>query len=67
MFLNVSIPESDKDFLRFLWVNDINSNETEIIIRRFTRVAFSSPVTKRYILSLITIHNFNNFKYLQSP
>ena len=44
-FLNVSVPESDKDFLRFLWVNDINSNEMEIIIRRFTSVAFGTTAS----------------------
>ena len=45
-FLNVSLPESDRDFLRFLWVNDINSNKTEIIIRRFTRVALGTTASQ---------------------
>ena len=45
-FLNVSLPESDRDFLQFLWVNDINSNKTEIIIRRFTRVALGTTASQ---------------------
>ena len=55
-FLNVSIPESDRDFLRFLWVNDINSNETEIIIRRFTRVAFGTAASQFLLASAISKH-----------
>ena len=52
-FLNVSIPVPDRDFLRFLWVNDINSNETEIIIRRFTRVAFGTTTSQFLLASAI--------------
>ena len=55
-FLNVSVPESDRDFLRFLWVNDINSNETEIIIRRFTRVAFGTTASQFLLASAISKH-----------
>ena len=40
-FLNVSIPESDRDFLRFLWVKYNNLNKTEIIIRICTRVGLA--------------------------
>ena len=55
-FLNVSIPVSDRDFLRSLWVNDINSNETEIIIRRFTRVAFGTTASQFLLASAISKH-----------
>ena len=44
-FLNVSIPESDRDFLRFLWVKYNNLNKTEIIIRICTRVAFGTKAS----------------------
>ena len=54
VFLNVSIPESDGDFLQFLWVNDINSSETEIIIRRFTRVAFGTTASQFLLASAIS-------------
>ena len=54
-FLNVSIPESDRDFLRFLWVNDINSNETEIIIRRFAFGTTASPPRHQRALTWLEI------------
>ena len=54
-FLNVSIPESYRD-LRFLWVNDINLNKTEIIIHRFTRVAFCTTAYQFLLASAISKH-----------
>ena len=45
-FLNMRIDPSDWDFLRFLWVQDIDKQEPEIVIKRFTSVLFglkSSP------------------------
>ena len=54
-FWNVSIPESDRDFLRFLWVNDINSNETEIIIRRFAFGTTASPPRHQRALTWLEI------------
>ena len=55
-FLNVLMPESDKEFLRFLWVNGINSNETEIIIRRFARVVFATTASQFLLASAISKH-----------
>ena len=43
-------------FLRFLWVKDINSNETEIIIRRFTRVTFGTIASQFLLASAISKH-----------
>lgn len=45
-FLNIRVDESDRDFLRFLWVDDIEKEEPKIILKRFTSVIFgviSSP------------------------
>ena len=45
-FLMIHIDESDRDVLRFLWVDDIHSPNPKIIPLRFTRVVFgvsSSP------------------------
>ena len=42
----VSIAEEDRDVLRFLWVDDIEKKNPEIVVLRFTRVVFgvcSSP------------------------
>ena len=41
-FLNVSVNESYRNFLRFLWVKDISSDKSEVIVRCFTRVAFGT-------------------------
>lgn len=45
-FLMISVSETDRDVLRFLWVDDVNKKEPEFITFRFTRVVFgvsSSP------------------------
>ena len=55
-FLNVSIPESDRHFSRFLWANDINLKEKEIIIRRCTRVAFGTTASQFLLASAISKH-----------
>ena len=55
-FLNVSILESERDFLLFLSVNDINSNETEIITRRFTGVAFGRTASQDLLTSAKSKH-----------
>ena len=45
-FLNVSVHPSDRDYLRFLWIDDITSGCPKLQVYRFARVAFgvsSSP------------------------
>ena len=37
-FLMLLIRESDRDVLRFLWVDDVNSPSPKVITLRFTRV-----------------------------
>ncbi len=39
-FLMISIWPPDRDVLRFLWIDDINSQSPQIIIYRFKRVVF---------------------------
>lgn len=42
----VAISEKDRDVLRFLWVDNIAKEESEVVALRFTRVVFgvtSSP------------------------
>ena len=46
-FLMVSVAEEDRDALRFLWVEDINSPLPRLVTLRFARVVFgvsSSPL-----------------------
>ena len=45
-FLQVSIAPEHRDFLRFLWVSDVNEAHLKIVIKRMTRTMFgvtSSP------------------------
>ena len=45
VFLNIEIDEGDRDFLRFLWVENI-SEKDRIVLYKFVRVVFgvtSSP------------------------
>ena len=42
----ISVNPSDRDVLRFLWVNDVDASKPEVVALRFTRVVFgvsSSP------------------------
>ena len=39
-FLQISVVERDRDALRFLWVNDVNKPEPDIVPLRFTRMPF---------------------------
>ena len=39
-FLLVPMNETDKDILRFLWVDDIDKAEPKVITLRFTLVVF---------------------------
>ena len=57
-FLMVSILEEDRDALRFLWVDNVNSDQPRIRVLRFTRVVFgvtSSP----FLLNAMFQHHLN--------
>ena len=45
-FLMVSVADHDRNVLRFIWINDINSESPQVIIKHFNTVVFglaSSP------------------------
>ena len=52
-FLNVSIDPEQRNFLRFLWVDDV-----EIIVFRYTKAIFGA-VCSPYILSATLRHNLS--------
>ena len=52
VFLNVSIQQSDRDFLRFLWLKDIQ-NEPSLITLRFTRAVFVSTSSQFLLASVV--------------
>ena len=60
-FLMIHVAESDRDALRFLWVDDIDSPNPKIIPLRFTRVVFgvsSSP----FLLNATVKHHVEQYK-----
>ena len=57
----VSVADEDKDVLRFLWLDDINSELPRIKVLRFARVMFgvsSSP----FLLNSTIKHHMNGYK-----
>ena len=60
-FLMLLIQESERDVLRFLWVDDINSPSPKVITLRFTRVVFgvsSSP----FLLNATVKHHIEQYR-----
>ena len=60
-FLMVGVIEDDRNVLRFLWVDDVNSECPEVITLRFTRVVFgvcSSP----FLLNATIHHHLSQFQ-----
>ena len=60
-FLIVGIAEEDRDVLRFLWVDDIEKKNLEIMVLRFTRAVFgvcSSP----FLLNATLKHHIERYK-----
>ena len=51
-FLNVDITQEQRDLLRFLWVDDIDSKLGNVIVLRFTRVVFGLMCTP-FILNAV--------------
>ena len=39
-FLNIEVDKQQRDLMRFLWIDDINSEDPNIVIYRFCRVIF---------------------------
>ena len=59
-FLNVAIVPEHRDYLRFLWVDDILPDNPQLLIMRFTRVVFgvnSSP----FLLNGTIHHHLNSY------
>ncbi|XP_028397211.1 uncharacterized protein LOC114521021 [Dendronephthya gigantea] len=60
-FLMIAVSEADRDVLRFLWFDDVWSEQPEIIILRFTRVVFgvsSSP----FLLNATINHHIEQYR-----
>ena len=60
-FLVIHVAESDRDALRFLWVDDINSPNPKIIPLRFTRVVFGVS-SRPFLLNATVKHHVEQHK-----
>ena len=55
-FLNIRILERYRDFLRFLWVDDIKKDNPEVVVKRFTSVLFGLNCSPFLLGATITVH-----------
>ena len=55
-FLMISVDEADRDVLRFIWVDDINSDTCNLKIYRFTRVVFGVSASPFLLNATIRFH-----------
>jgi len=56
-FLMVSVTDSDRDMLRFLWVDDVNKASPAIMQMRFTRVVFGVSASP-FLLNATIQHHY---------
>ena len=57
-FLNIKIDPEHRDFLRFLWIDDVNKESPGIKLIRFTRVVFGVNASP-FILNATIRHHVN--------
>ena len=58
-FLNIRINESDRDYLRFLWIDEIERENPSLVIKRFTSVPFGLKCSP-FLLGGTIIHHMKN-------
>ena len=63
--LNVNIREEDRDFLRFLLVDDVSKDNPELVVKRFTRFIFGST-SSQFLIGLV-IHKHMSQLELTDP
>ena len=59
-FLNIRIAPEDRNFLRFLWVDDIHKAEPEIISKRLTSVVFGINCGP-FLLGATILHHMRQY------
>eukprot|EP00112_Aurelia_sp_Birch-Aquarium-sp1_P017158 Seg3959.1 transcript_id=Seg3959.1/GoldUCD/mRNA.D3Y31 product="ATP-dependent DNA helicase tlh1" protein_id=Seg3959.1/GoldUCD/D3Y31 len=60
-FLNISVSPEQRDFLRFLWVDSVESPEPKMETFRYTRVLFGA-VCSPYMLNATIRHHLENYR-----
>ena len=56
--MNIEIDPEHRDFLRFLWVDDVNKESPKIKLLHFTRVVFG-VIASPFILNATIRHHIN--------
>ena len=56
VFLNIRVDEKDRDYLRFLWVDDVNKPNQKTVIYRFTTVLFGLAPSPFLLNATISTH-----------
>jgi len=60
-FLNIEVNPRDRDALRFLWVDDVNSETINPIVYRFNRVVFGVNCSP-FLLNATLHHHLESYK-----
>nr|XP_047141395.1 uncharacterized protein LOC124816304 [Hydra vulgaris] len=55
-FLNIAVNKNDRDFLRFLWFDNVNNSNPKVISYRYTRVLFGMNSSQFLLLVSIMKH-----------
>ena len=63
-YLNVEVNENNRNFLRFLCVDYVNSQTPNIITYRFTRVIFGMN-SSQYLLAAVILKHFKKYEVLE--
>ena len=60
-FLNIRIVEVERDFLKFLWISNIEEDEPEVIVKRFISVEFGLKCSPFLLEATIKYHMEKHF------
>ena len=55
-FLNIEVDKQQRDLMRFLWIDDINNEDPNIIIYRFCRVIFGMNCSRFLLNATLKYH-----------
>lgn len=60
-FLNIEVDKEDRDFLRFLWFDDVYDPTSKVVVYRFCRVVFGLNASP-FLLNATLRHHISKFK-----
>ena len=55
-YLQIAVASSDRDYLCFLWYDDVTKDDPEIVKYRFTRVIFGASPLQLLLNGVIKLH-----------